>query len=78
LKEEEPMSLMGKTLIVNIDDESSTYTFREDGEVVIIPDGLEDEAFNAYYEQDGEDVHILGEGLKLKGTYDGETLILTE
>ena len=78
LKEENPMSLIGKTLTVNIDNESSVYIFREDGEVIIIPDGVADEAFNAYYEQDDENVHILGEGLKLKGTYDGETLKLTE
>jgi predicted GH43/DUF377 family glycosyl hydrolase len=77
-KEEGPMSLVGKTLTVSIDDESNTYTFRKDGEVIIIPDGMADETFNAYYEQDGENVYILGEGFKLKGTYDGETLKLTE
>jgi hypothetical protein len=34
LKEEGPMSVMGKTLTVSIDKESSIYTFREDGETL--------------------------------------------
>lgn len=79
VKEEGPMSLVGKTLTASVgDDKPNTYAFREEGEVIISEDGAENEAFNAYYEQDGENVHILGEGLKLKGTYDGETLKLTE
>jgi predicted GH43/DUF377 family glycosyl hydrolase len=79
IKEEGPMSLVGKTLTAIVgDDKPNTYAFREDGEVIISEDGAEDEAFNAYYEQDGENVHILCEGLDLKGTYDGETLKLTE
>jgi enterochelin esterase-like enzyme/predicted GH43/DUF377 family glycosyl hydrolase len=75
VKVEDPTSLVGKTLTASLgDDEPHTLAFREDGEVVISEVGEEDEAFNAYYEQDGENVHILGEGLKLKGTYDGKTL----
>jgi len=33
---------------------------------------------NAYYVQDDENVHIMGENIELKGTYDGKTLSLTE
>ena len=79
VKQEGLMSLVGKTLTASVGgDKPSTYAFREDGEVIISEAGAEDEAFNAYYEQDGQNVHILGEGLNLKGTYDGKTLKLTE
>jgi predicted GH43/DUF377 family glycosyl hydrolase len=78
-KEEDPMSLVGKTLKARLeDDPPATWTFREDGEVIITEEDEEDEAFNAYYEQDGENVVILGEGLKLKATYDGESLTFVE
>jgi hypothetical protein len=74
-KEDDPMSLEGKTLIAKVGgDEPSTWAFREDGEVVI-SDGGTGEAFNAYYEQDGKNVSIKGEGSDLVATYDGETLI---
>ena len=73
------MSLRGKTFTTSVgNDEPSTWDFREDGEVVFWEVGAKHEAFNAYYEQDGENVVILGEGLRLKGTCDGETLRLTE
>jgi hypothetical protein len=79
VKQAGPMSLVGKTLTATIgDDELHTFAFREDGEVIISELGAKDEAFNAYYEQDGRNLHILGEGLNLKGTYDGKTLKLTE
>jgi predicted GH43/DUF377 family glycosyl hydrolase len=75
----EPMSLRGKMLTTSVgNDEPSTWDFGQDGEVVFWEAGAKHEAFNAYYEQDGENVFILGEGLRLKGTYDGETLKLTE
>jgi predicted GH43/DUF377 family glycosyl hydrolase len=79
VKKAGPMSLVGKTLTAVIgDDELHTFAFKEDGEVIISQVGADDEAFNAYYEQDGQSVHIPGEGLNLKGTYDGKTLMLTE
>ena len=51
-----------------------------DGEVVISEEGDEEDAytFNAYYLQDGQNVHIMGENLDLTGTYDGRTLTLSE
>jgi predicted GH43/DUF377 family glycosyl hydrolase len=81
IKEEESTSLVGKKLTASIgEDDPSTFFFKIEGEVIISEEGDVDEAytFNAYYEQDGEKVRILGEGINLKGTYDGKTLKLTE
>jgi len=79
VREPGPLSLMGKTLTARVeDDPPAKWVFREDGEVIITEDGEEDGAFNAYYEQDGKNVFILGEGLKLRATYDGENLTFVE
>jgi predicted GH43/DUF377 family glycosyl hydrolase len=78
---EEPTSLVGKTFTISVgDDEPLMYTFKIDGEVVLSEKSDEEDAytFNAYYIQDGENVHIMGENIDLKGIYDGETLKLTE
>jgi len=75
-----PMSLIDKTLIARpeYNNKPIKWAFKEDGEVVFWEVGAKDEAFNAYYEQDGESIYILGEGLDLNGTYDGVTLKFTE
>ncbi|HIJ72148.1 MAG TPA: hypothetical protein HPP87_12435 [Planctomycetes bacterium] len=81
VKQAEPTSLVGKKFAVSVgDDEPLTYHFKVDGEVVLSEESDEEDAytFNAYYVQDGRNVHIMGENIDLKGTYDGETLKLTE
>jgi predicted GH43/DUF377 family glycosyl hydrolase len=78
---EEPTSLVGKKLTVRMgEDPPATYYFKIEGEVVISEEGDEEDTytFNAYYLQDGPNVHIMGESLDLKGIYDGEKLKLRE
>ena len=73
-KATDPMSLTGKTLKADAGEGlNAVWSFREDGEVIVQELG-EDEAFNAYYEQQGKQVRIMGEGLHLTATYDGESL----
>jgi len=54
----------------------ATFSFKIEGEVVISEEGDEEETytFNAYYEQDGERVRIIGEALQLDMIYDGAVL----
>lgn len=78
---EEPTSLVSKTFTLSMgDDEPTTFHFKVDGEVVLSEESDEEDAytFNAYYVQEGEKVHIMGENIDLKGIYDGQTLKLTE
>lgn len=49
--------------------------FKQNGAVIITQE-CEEDYFNAYVEQNGKKVVILGEGLELAGTYDGHTLTL--
>ena len=75
-----PLSLGGKSYEVQLEEDwVCTLTFKRDSEVVIREeeDG-EEHVFNAYYEQEGESVVVLGGGLELRGTYDGQTLSLSE
>jgi predicted GH43/DUF377 family glycosyl hydrolase len=75
--EEGPLSLQGKEFTIDVGwNELITFEFREDGEVVYWPAGEKFDAFNALYIQDGNNIAIKGEGLHLKGTYDGESLKL--
>jgi hypothetical protein len=77
----ESTSIVGKSLLVEVDDDwQATFTFKIEGEVIISEEDDEEDAytFNAYFEQDGENIHIIGESLDLKGSYDGQTLRLTE
>jgi hypothetical protein len=81
IPEEKPTSLVGKSLVVHMgEDPPLTFAFKTDGEVVLSEEGDEDDAwtFNAYFVQDGDHVHIMGENLDLKGIFNGQALLLTE
>lgn len=78
VKASEPASISGKEFTVELgEDGPHTFYFKSDGEVIITEVGSEDEyTFNAYYEQEGDTVQIMGEGIDLKGVYNGKTLEL--
>jgi hypothetical protein len=42
--------------------------------VIITELGEEEYTFNAYYEQEDNKVHIMGEGFEFKGLYDGDKI----
>jgi S-formylglutathione hydrolase len=74
----ESNSLIGKTLTARAgEDMPTTWAFREDGEVILSGGGASN-TFNAYYEQDGKNVYIKGEGIELEATYDEELLTFGE
>lgn len=76
-----PSPLEGKKFhIATGDDPPTTFHFKPEGEVVLSEDwNTEDPyTFNAYYIHEGRQVHIMGEGIDLTGTFDGETLKLDD
>ncbi|MEJ2616690.1 MAG: hypothetical protein P8Z35_17165, partial [Ignavibacteriaceae bacterium] len=76
----EPAEISGKKIIANMEEGGPhSFFFKPDGEVIITELESEDQyRFSAYYEQDGDNIHIMGEGFELRGTYDGEKLIVKE
>jgi len=81
IKEAEASSLVGTSWVAIIgEDEPLTYTFKADGEVLLSEEGDDEDAytFNAFFEQEGENVRILGEGFEYTGIYNGESLKLFE
>jgi hypothetical protein len=76
----ESTSIVGQSMLVQVEEDwQATFNFKIEGEVVISEEGDEEDAytFNAYFEQDGENIRIIGEALQLKGIYDGKRLKLT-
>ena len=66
-------SLVGKTIVVELDGVKYTWVFSEDGEARV-SGGAAGEGTGAQYEQEGQNVHIAVEGMEFEATYDGETL----
>jgi len=76
--QDESMSLVGKTLTAKMgDDEATTWSFSKNGKA-IVTGGEAGEGMEAYYKQDGPNVHIQVAGIELEATYDGKTLEFTE
>jgi hypothetical protein len=76
-----PTAITGKKFTFRFgDDEPVTFLFRPEGEVILSEEGnVEDPyTFNAYYGHDGDRVWIKGEGIHLEGSFEGETLELSE
>ncbi len=81
IPEEEPGSLVGKSLVVKIgEDPPLTLSFKTDGEVVLSEESDEEDpwTFNAYFIQDGKQVHIMGENMDMKGIFNGDALTITK
>lgn len=77
----EPTSIVGELFDIRVEEDwLATFTFKEEGEVIISEKGDEEEAytFNAYYEHQGDSIYIMGENLELRGVYDGTTLQFME
>ncbi|NOR33442.1 MAG: hypothetical protein GQ579_02050, partial [Bacteroidales bacterium] len=54
--------------------------FKPEGEVILTEGsaGADPYSFNALYTQEGDQVKISGEGIDLRGTYDGSILSLSD
>ena len=75
----EPTSVYGKDFTLKLgEDGLHTMSFNSLFEVVIKEMGDEGYIINAYYEQNGERIIIEGEGLVLKGIYNGKEIRITE
>jgi len=76
-----PSQLEGRKFTIVIgEDPPATYHFKPEGEVVLFEEWNKEDpyTFNAYYIHEGQQVHIMGEGIDLTGSYDSETLTMTE
>jgi hypothetical protein len=73
-----PPPIASKSFTVELgEDGMHTIYFKPGGEVIFTDESDEEGyKFNAYFEQEGNAVHIMGEGVELKGIYDGEKLKL--
>jgi hypothetical protein len=65
-----------KFTIVLGEDGKHTLFFKVEGDAVIVDE--DENTFNAFYTQIYANVFIMGEGLNLEGTYDGELFNLNE
>ena len=74
----ETPGISGKKIIINLgEDGAHSLLFKPDSEVIISEIESENHyTFSAYYEQDGDNIHIMGEGFELRATYDGAKLIV--
>jgi hypothetical protein len=74
-------NLAGKNFTLKLwNKEEISFHFKGEGEVVLSEshDEKDPYSFNALYVQEGKKVTIRGEGIDLTGTYDGESLTLSD
>ncbi|MGD8499453.1 MAG: alpha-L-fucosidase C-terminal domain-containing protein, partial [Phycisphaerales bacterium] len=76
-EEDESMSLVGKTFIIEDDGAEYTWVFKADGKLRV-SGGLAGEGADGEYEQEGEEVFIEVGGFELEARYDGETFEIVE
>jgi len=78
---EEPGSLVGKSFEISMgDDPALTLTFKIDNEVVLSEESNEEDpwTFNAFYIQNEDSIHIMGEDFDLEGIITREKIIIID